>query len=571
MICYLTVILIDIQFVLHKIGILMTINDTEKFKSAAIQDAWKYICQLRVQLQKNKASLVLGAGISWNLNLPLWGQLIDHIKKAIQDKAPEVNTVDESPGKAALVLFEMFYSYKKKEIKLQDQYTSDVLLEKKILADWREIIHQALYHKTSNDKRRSVIDEHPYFSEMIEFIKNSELTVNYNFDDYIEYGLSCEDLNPTRHERPYQTVWSHHSQFTKDKCVIYHPNGFLPLDKKKFQSEELIFSDGAFADQLLDGISGNLSTLLHVLTKKTSVLIGHSLTDSTLLHLLRKASSISPGNYNYFIKYIENAEELDPKSKAAIFEANFNNYNLITLFFNSSEIKYFLKAITMSEDDFLRTADILGLPTKYNYYLVGAIGVGKSTVISQFGNLITLDEWFDDRPSDMALSPEFLSSTKTITIDSWTNEQFGKKNNYLHNKKVGIYLIDRSPLDPLSFVVNISKKERARLMLKEGIRPGKSKMTIESGEIIHLVGDSDELWSRLITKRKESDWPQQKIKDLQQKSLEIYNPLNPKIIYSTKRKEVDVIRDVAKIIFSRSYEPSDLDTHMKNIAEDTTI
>ncbi|MER1423700.1 SIR2 family protein, partial [Klebsiella pneumoniae] len=448
-----------------------------------------------------------------------------------------------------------------------NQYSSDVLIERKILADWREIIHQALYEDTDANKRKDVINKHPYFIEMIEFIKHSELTVNYNFDDYIEYGLSCEDLNPTRNERPYQTVWSHHSQFTKDKCVIYHPNGFLPLDRKKFQSEELIFSDGAFADQLLDGIGGNLSTLLHVLTKKTSVLIGHSLTDSTLLHLLRKASSISPGNYNYYIKYIgENSCELEPKSKSAIFEANFNNYNLITLFFNSEEIKCFLKAITMPEEDFMRISDILGLPTKYNYYLVGAVGTGKSTVVSQFGNLITLDEWFDERPADMALSPDHLSSTKTMTIDSWTNEQFGKKNSYLQNKKIGIYLIDRSPLDPLSFVVNISESERARLMLEQGIRPGKSKMKIASGEIIHMIGDSDEIWSRLITKRKESDWPQDKINDLQQKSMKIYGPLNPKLIYSTNRKENDVIRDVARIIFSSSYLPSDLNGHMENIA-----
>lgn len=544
----------------------MNIN-TEKFKSSSIQDAWKYICQLRVQLCKNKASLVLGAGISWDLDLPLWDKLIDRIKVSMQDKAPEVKTVNDAPGKAALVLFEMFCSYRKKEIQENNQYSSDVLIERKILADWREIIHQALYEDTDANKRKDVINKHPYFIEMIEFIKHSELTVNYNFDDYIEYGLSCEDLNPTRNERPYQTVWSHHSQFTKDKCVIYHPNGFLPLDRKKFQSEELIFSDGAFADQLLDGIGGNLSTLLHVLTKKTSVLIGHSLTDSTLLHLLRKASSISPGNYNYYIKYIgENSCELEPKSKSAIFEANFNNYNLITLFFNSEEIKCFLKAITMPEEDFMRISDILGLPTKYNYYLVGAVGTGKSTVVSQFGNLITLDEWFDERPADMALSPDHLSSTKTMTIDSWTNEQFGKKNSYLQNKKIGIYLIDRSPLDPLSFVVNISESERARLMLEQGIRPGKSKMKIASGEIIHMIGDSDEIWSRLITKRKESDWPQDKVNDLQQKSMKIYGPLNPKLIYSTNRKENDVIRDVARIIFSSSYLPSDLNGHMENIA-----
>jgi len=543
------------------------VNDIEKFKSTSIQDAWKYICQLRVQLHKNKASLVLGAGNSWDLDLPLWGDLITRIKTSMQDKAPEVNTVNDAPGKAALVLFEMFFSYRKKEIKESNQYSSDILIERKVLADWREIIHQALYQGTNTNTRKETINKHPYFIEMIEFIKHSELTVNYNFDDYIEYGLSCEELNPTRHERPYQTVWSHHSQFTKDKCVIYHPNGFLPLDKKKFQSEELIFSDGAFADQLLDGIGGNLSTLLHVLTKKTSVLIGHSLTDSTLLHLLRKSSSISPGNYNYYIKFIdENADVLDPKSKSAIFEANFNNYNLITLFFTNEDIKYFLKAVTMPETDFLRISDILGLPTKYNYYLVGAIGTGKSTIVSQFGNLITLDEWFDERPSDMALSPDHLSSTKTMTIDSWTNEQFGKKNNYLQNKKIGIYLIDRSPLDPLTFVVNVSKKERAKLMLEQGIRPGKSKMKIVSGEIIHMVGDSDEIWSRLITKRKESDWPQEKIHELQQKSLKIYEPLKPRTIYSTNRKENDVIRDVARIIFSSSYSPSDLNRQMEDIA-----
>lgn len=212
-----------------------------KFQSGEVISAWKYICQLRVQLLKNKASLVLGAGISWDLKLPLWERLIEKIKQAMQLKAPESVLVSGAPGKAALVLFEIFHSYKKCEILEGGLYANANLVERKILSDWRELIHEALYSETKEVDRRATIDNHPYFEEMINFIKQSELTVNYNFDDYVEFGLSRADLNPTKHERPYQTVWSQHAQFTKDKCVIYHPNGFLPFDKKNFKVKILYF------------------------------------------------------------------------------------------------------------------------------------------------------------------------------------------------------------------------------------------------------------------------------------------------------------------------------------------
>lgn len=66
-------------------------------------------------------------------------------------------------------------------------------------------------------------------------------------------------------------------------------------------------------------------------------------------------------------------ETLDSHSRNAIFEANFNNYNLITLFFKNSDIREFLQAITIPEDDFIEASDILGIPTKYCYYMVGLL------------------------------------------------------------------------------------------------------------------------------------------------------------------------------------------------------
>lgn len=535
-------------------------------ESEHVKAAWKYICQLRAQIDKGRASLVLGSGICIDLKLPNWDDLLKEIKKTISAKAPGAYSVSDPPGKAALVLFEMFCSYRKSEIAALREYDNSFLVEKKILSEWREMIHNALYKGTTEHNRRQRIDSHPYFRCLLEFVKLSEITITYNFDDYIEFGLSQKDINPSPEERPYQTIWSHQSQFTKDKCVIYHPNGFLPLDNKKFQSENLIFSDGSFADQLLDGINGNFSTILHVLTKKTSVLIGHSLTDSTLLHLLRKAASISPGNYNYFIRYTENPDKLENKS--AIFEANFNNYNLITLFFNNDDVNEFLQAVTMPETEFRDTSDVIGMPTKYIYYLVGAIGIGKSTALSQFGSLTTLDEWFDERPSDMALSPDNIPDEKIAGIDLWTNSQFGKKNNFLLRSKVGVFLVDRSPLDPLSFAVNVPESSRAKSMLENGIRPGRSTKEVARGEIIHMSGDAKEIWSRLITKRKEANWPLDKVDKLQKKSESLYKNLQPNMIYATQRMEVEVIRDIAKVIFSSSYAPVDIDAELQRIANE---
>lgn len=535
-------------------------------KSENVKNAWKYICQIRSQIDKNRTSLILGSGTSIDLKLPMWKSLIQSIKDTISTNIPEAEKVNDAPGKAALILFEMFSSYKSKDLSQKPEYKNIYITKKKILSEWRELIHSALYKNITPNNRLELINSHPYFRQLIKIATKSEITINYNFDDFIEYGLSQENLNPTKNERPYQTVWSHHSQFTKEKCVIYHPNGFLPFDSKKFQSENLVFSDGSFADQLLEGITGSLSTLLHVLTKKTSILIGHSLTDSTLLHLLRKAASISPGNYNYFISYTET--EIPANSKKAIFEANFNNYNLITLFFNNHEISEFLDTITKPEIEFIRESDILGLHTKYTYYLVGSIGIGKSTALSQFGSLTTLDEWFDERPSEMAQSPETISTEKTITIDDWVNSQFGKKNNYLKEKQVGLFLVDRAPLDPLTFIVKLEQPARAKSMIQKGIRPGKSKTQVEPGEIIHMKGDPEEIWTRLITKRKETSWPITKIQELQQKSESLYSALQPHTIYATQKNETDVIRDIAKVIFSQNYEPKNIDAHLCEIADE---
>ncbi|WP_205417665.1 hypothetical protein [Pseudomonas syringae] len=124
---------------------------THHFKSEAVKSAWKYVCQLRSQLAKNKASLVLGAGVSRDLNLPMWEVLVGRMKASMESRAPEVHGVKDAAGKAALVLFEIFSSYKKHDLAQEGRYVNDALIEKKILSDWRGLIHKALYQDINPD------------------------------------------------------------------------------------------------------------------------------------------------------------------------------------------------------------------------------------------------------------------------------------------------------------------------------------------------------------------------------------------------------------------------------------
>ncbi|MCY1549042.1 hypothetical protein D9M68_851910 [compost metagenome] len=105
-------------------------------------------------------------------------------------------------------------------------------------------------------------------------------------------------------------------------------------------------------------------------------------------------------------------------------------------------------------------------------------------------------------------------------------------------------------------------------MITGGIRPGHSRATVESGEIIHMVGDPQEIWSRLITKRKETSWPPERIHTLQETSKAIYLPLQPHFVNATGRKEIDVMRDIAKIIFSPNYNPKDIDSRLIEISNE---
>ena len=92
--------------------------------------------------------------------------------------------------------------------------------------------------------------------------------------------------------------------------------------------------------------------LLRHLADKTCLIVGHSLADGTLKNALRQHANQRPGHVNYYVHWHDQGEGgLSDDQRNAIREANFETYNLVTIFANSQEIAQILRIVSMEEDE----------------------------------------------------------------------------------------------------------------------------------------------------------------------------------------------------------------------------
>jgi len=459
------------------------------------------IVHMRQQLRNERFGLVLGAGVGKDLRFPNWEELVDRIAHDSRVNGVEVirNQKSRSPQAS---LTQMLFEHFKSSYLEQNQGPTNCSLELEreyIYKHWREIVHENLYRETVE----GIDGTHPYLEEYLDVIARSSMTVNYNFDDTIERMLAARRQTEQQYRtRGYETVWDPRMQFRSTKGVIYHPNGFLPRNLLEGPSDRLVLAEDSFADQLIDSMAGHYATLLHHLLKNTCLFIGLSLEDSTLKHLLRQNSRINPGNLHYYIAYTPDSSSLGPAERRAIVASNFDTYNLITMFLNSDEIRVLGILLNMDSLDLRHFADEVGVDLTFFYYFTGVPGAGKTTSVSYFRSLATYAEWPDSRPAELAKPFTELSDEERDMVDAWIVREFAIKNLNLIDQSEGIHVIDRCPLDPISFTPDEDWPRKASRLL-QAISPGRSNRIVQSGYIILLHGDVKVLSIRLASRHKE--------------------------------------------------------------------
>jgi hypothetical protein len=492
---------------------------------------------------------LFGAGVGKDLGLPNWGELVAAIAAHPDVDGGQLDIERTSNTSLTQMLYQHFKLRQRSEFDQSDTVAD----ERNCKAKWSSIIHECLY-KNSKDA-----GDHPYLSAFIPIIKRAPLSVNYNFDDYIEELL---DRSRAAEDEPPEVVWEPTVQYRRSQCVIYHPNGFLPKKLERGVSSWLVFADDSFEDQLIDAQRGHYSTLLSHFFRFTSLLVGLSLEDPTLRHLLRQNAVVNPGHVHYYVAYTDMSRAHSASRETASRESNFSTFNLVTLFLDAAGIKGLAELIEMPDSQFAMHASELGLPRSYCYFLSGAVGAGKTSCLAHFKSLTTFSEWVDPKP-DIILKPaDSLMDSERAQVDAWINKQFVRKNFLIKREENKICVADRSLIDPLAFAPSDGRQQRARAL---ALLYQQSAGVCE-GEVILLTGIPEVMQGRIAQRHKGGTASY--IRGLQEAFQSIWKLSVPVRIIDTVDKPINqVVKEVSRIIHLEKYRVTPISKLLMDVAE----
>jgi hypothetical protein len=530
---------------------MLNLNDRHK---AVLQQYSRPIVHMRRQVIASRFGLVFGAGVSKRLGLPNWPELVEELAKD-----PEVhgeNILQVVPPRAGSpykteMLFEHFTKKRYAAVPPAQHHTRAI--DYRIAADWREIVRRHLYAGVTADLSASLYG-HPYLEQYLPLIRQSHMTVTYNFDDFLEQALLLRRRGDEQ-SRGFESVTNPWTQFRRTTAIIYHPNGVVPQNVLETPSDRFVFSEASYADQLMGIFAGDQAGLLNHFSKHTCLLIGLSLEDETLRNVLMQAARACPGNFHYYVQYLKPGEDLDDEKRSAITGANFKVYNLVTLFLDDDGIRAVGEMINLDvcqRDQFCDFAAEHNIPVRFRFYVTGALGVGKSTAINHFRNLVVLDEWLDERPAILAKDFEKLDAPERDQIDEWIAGQFRRKNDVLRNEREGIFVLDRGPLDPLCFTPDGEWRAKAGRLLG-ALCPGQARWRVEDGRVILLRGDGSELALRMVmTQRK--DYTAGKLCKMEAQLERAYGSVGVTAFDTRGLTPSDVARRVGEIVHLEPYD-----------------
>lgn len=439
--------------------------------------------------------------MSDDLGIPKWRSLIESIEKELD--------YDSGSSPESYRAEQLFQHYKKNRTDQLGWGKGD-RIDAAILSGWRETVAKCLYEKFRNKKGgfnesayEDKIKQHPYLTALGRVAQKSQLVVTHNFDDALEVAINSDPTVTAPPARRYHSFWRPEPFLRRGLVNIYHPNGFTPLIPGLRGSENLILTEASFADHLANTNTEESHFFVRHLADKTCLIIGHSLADGTLKNALRQHANQRPGHVNYYVHWVADGERsLSDDQRNAIREANFETYNLVTLFANSAEIAEILNIVAMGDHELEGLLAHHVVESRYVYYIVGAVSSGKSTMLRNLRDLTTVEEWPGKMPPVMNRPSLGLATTQEQLIDRRLEQAIWNKNTEIRDIKTGIVAVDRAPLDFIAFpsrpkeTPGVTARKRSDAVLKRLSAHGWREFC--SGQVLVVRADAEVLVGRQL-------------------------------------------------------------------------
>ena len=264
------------------------------------------IFNVGIEYSKGSLAIFFGAGVSSDLGLPLWPELLKKLVKEWEKK-----------GSGSV-------SKKLSKQNLEEQAS---FLKRKLGDEFSESVKQALY----SDIYRNGIPSSPIFDSISKMDKLRAICT-YNYDDLLE-----------RHAGPLvKTIATPSTSYSCNEIPVYHVHGLLPYVGSA--KGELIITESDYHRLFNDQTHWANVIQLHLLRECTCLLIGISLSDRNLRRILDLIGKNKSGD-TYIIQKMEDIHETDHSSITAWKESkefdseSYSSLNVSTIWiYNYQEI-----------------------------------------------------------------------------------------------------------------------------------------------------------------------------------------------------------------------------------------
>ena len=225
--------------------------------------------------KRGRLAVFLGAGVSRQVGLPLWGELLSRMAESY---------IEKDGARQAF----------KKDLQARDLREQARWLKRTLGTEYLECVRQALYR----DAYRSGVSTSPVI-EVLSKMPGLRAICNYNYDDLLERHPGTQ----------FRAVASAQEWYSRDDIPVYHVHGLLPYIGPP--RGDLVLSEDDYHKLANNPLHWANVVQLNLLQECTCLFIGISCTDPNLRRILDLVGNRKSGD-TYIIQKMEDVDGEGP-------------------------------------------------------------------------------------------------------------------------------------------------------------------------------------------------------------------------------------------------------------------